>query len=280
MDDTVVSAPVSDDAGTDSSSSADARPVTLTQLSSTEWAVSNGLVSFSVNPTSFDITKLHTSINGVTTNWMDASSPSPFGHAVQFYNLYSYDNPSGVRGTSVAGYRLQDGYLDIWVDKPNIAGIDPLGVENHWVIRDGDPTIHFYQILRHTAADAATTFGAATVNFFPSANAISRVDGSSYLYMKNTGPNNMTAMPETFPADSFTQSLLAGEPGRQVQAETVDYTSTRLGALVCRVNSSRNTITRPTPNLMSRMALSARRTRSGGWCRVRKHSTAVRPSSI
>jgi len=221
-----------------------AQAVTLTQVSSTEWDANNGIISLSMNPQTFNITALKVTLNGTTTDWMDASYPSPFGHAIMFYDLYSYNNPSGIRGTTTSGYHLAGGYLDMWVDKPHIPGTDPLDVENHWVIRDGDPSIHFYQVLRHTAADAATDFGAATVNFYPSANAISRTDGSSLLYMKNTGPNNMTVINETFPSTSFTASLLASNPGRQVQAETVDYTSTALGTHVSSPGLNREFITK------------------------------------
>lgn len=205
------------------------RAVTFTQVSATEWTASNGLIAVSMNPTNGNISKLSTTLNGVTTNWMDPASPSPFGHAIMFYDLYSYANPSGTRGPLLNGFHQSSSYVDMWVTKTHISGTDPLEVENHWIIHDGDPGIHFYQVLRHAADDAATNFGAATVNFFPSGNAITRSDGSVLLYMKNTGPNILTTVLESGPNSSYTQSLVAANPGRQVQAETVDYTATGLG---------------------------------------------------
>jgi len=221
-----------------------AEAVTLTENSTTEWVASNGIVTFSVDPQTFNIFKLSVTLNGTTTNWMDGNYTCPFGHAIELYSIYSYDNPSGIRGNTTASYHLSGSYLDIWVDKPNIPGTDPLDVENHWVIRDGDPGIHFYQVLRHTAADAATNFGAATVNFFPSGNAIVRSDGSTMLYQKNTGPNNMVAIEDTFPSTTFTSNLVAADPGRQVQAETVDYTNTTLGTYVSSPGLEREFITK------------------------------------
>jgi hypothetical protein len=217
--------------------------VTLTQTSSTEWKASNGIISYSINPTNGTIFKLSTLINGVTTDWMNQSYPSPFGHAIELYNICGYSNNSG-GGTNTANYHLNGGYLDLWITKAHAAGSDPLEIENHWVIRDTDPGIHFYQILRHVASDGATSFGAATTNFFPSANAISRADGSALLYQKDIGAQSMGVFNETSPSTSFTQSLLSSNAGRQVQAETVDYTATTLGTHLSSPGLAREFITK------------------------------------
>jgi hypothetical protein len=205
-------------------------------------------VAFTMDPQNSYITALTVSLNGTSTNWLNASlGLSPMGHAVMLYPLYSYDNPSSVTGTNVGSYSMSPDhdYIDIWVNKPNIPGSDPLAVENHWVLRVADQGMHFYQVLRHTASDAATNFGAATVNFFPSSNAVLQADGSTFLYERNTGPNNMVPIYATFPSDASTASLLAAAPGRQVQAETVDYTDVGgLGTYVSLPGLAREFITK------------------------------------
>jgi hypothetical protein len=221
-----------------------AHAVSLTQVSSTEWAATNGIVSYSINPTNGTIFKLSTTIAGHTTNWMDANYPCPFGHAIMLYNISGGYTNHTANGPITPNYHLAGSYLDVWLTKAHIVGTDPLEIENHWVIRDNDPGIHFYQILRHVSTDGATSFGAATTNFFPSGNALSRSDGSTVVYQKDTGPNNLMVVTETFPSPTYTSNLVASNPGRQVQAETVDYTATTLGTHLTTPGLNREFITK------------------------------------
>jgi hypothetical protein len=218
--------------------------ITFTELNSTTWNCSNGIVTFTLNPTNFNVTALSTTIAGATTNWLDSAYPSPFGHAIGLYNLYSYANTSGTTGPIVPGFHQTGTYLDVWSEKQNIAGKDPLDVENHWIIFVNDPAMHFYQVVRHTAADAATNLGAATTNFFPSSNAITQSNGTALLYQKNTGPNNLGVIEDTFPTPAYTTSLVTSDPGRQVQAETVDYSATGLGTHLTSPGLSRQFISK------------------------------------
>ncbi|MDR3745766.1 MAG: choice-of-anchor D domain-containing protein [Acidobacteriaceae bacterium] len=222
--------------------------LSLTKVSSTEWDIANGPLAFQFNPTNFSIANLKVTLNGVTTNFLDATagSPvgySPFGHTIGLYNLYS-ETGATATGATTANYVQTANYIDVWTLKSNIVGTDPLAVENHWIIRLGDPGLHFYQVLRHTAADGVTSFGAATTNFFPSLNSIAQADGSTLYYAYNIGPNNPGVTNEGFPPYAFTQSILATGPGRQVQAETVDYTATILGTHLTSPGLDREFITK------------------------------------
>ena len=217
--------------------------VTITEKSSTEWDVSTDTLSFALNPTNSNISNLYVTLNGVKTNWLDTSlGDSPFGHAVGFYPLNGYSNATGT-GPTTAGYHL-NGYLDMWVTKADLPGTDPLEIENHFVVRDGDPGIHFYQILRHFSGDGATGFGNAAVNFFCSSNAITQANGTTLLYQKDTSPVGMGVVEETFPTTAYTQGLVASNPGRQVQAETVDYTKSTLGTYLSEAGLAREFITK------------------------------------
>ena len=216
--------------------------VTLTEVSSTEWVASNGIVTFDFNPTTGGLSNLSTIINGTTTNWLEPGM-SPFGHAVAFYPLNGYSNRTA-QGATTSNYHL-NGYLDIWSTKADIPGSDPLEIENHWVLEANDPGVHFYQILRHFAGDGATAFGNAAVNFFCSDNAITQSDGTTLLYQDNTSAAGPGVVEQTFPTTSATASLLASDPGRQVQAETVDYTNTGgLGTYVSLPGLAREFITK------------------------------------
>jgi hypothetical protein len=129
--------------------------VTLTEVSSTEWDASNGILSFKYDPTTGNVTSLSVTINGTTTPWLDTTNESPFGHSVGFYPLYSYNNGSSY-GAFTSSYHL-NGYLDIWNTKADIPGTDPLEIENHYVIRANDAGIHYYQVLRHFSGDGAAS---------------------------------------------------------------------------------------------------------------------------
>jgi hypothetical protein len=222
--------------------------LSLTKVNSTEWDITNGILSFNFNPTSFGMTNLQVTLNGVTTAWLDPSfGVSPFGHAIGFYNLASYANPLNGRGPVTANYAQTANYIDVWITKANLTGAtpDPLEIEYHWIVRIGDPGVHYYQVLRHRAVDPATNFGAATTNFFASSNAIARADGTTLYYARDIGPNNLGITTEPFPNPSFTATLLAAGPGRQVQAETVDYTDTGgLGTFVSGTGLAREFITK------------------------------------
>jgi len=220
-----------------------AHAVTITEKSSTEWDITTDTLSFALNPTNSNISNLEVTLNGVKTNWLDTSyGDSPFGHAVGFYPLNGYSGATKT-GATTAGYHL-NGYLDMWITKADIPGSDPLEVENHFVVRDGDPGIHFYQVLRHFSGDGATGFGNAAINFFCSSNAITQSDGTTLLYQVNTGPNNIGVEEQTFPTTAYTTGLLASNPGRQVQAETVDYTKSALGNYLSEAGLGREFITK------------------------------------
>jgi hypothetical protein len=216
--------------------------VSLTVVSSTQWTASNGLLSFDFDPTSGGFSNLSVTLNGTTTSWL-VPGTSPFGHAVMLYPLNGYSNATAT-GATTSSYHLVSGYLDIWSTKADIPGSDPLEIENHWVIRPNDTGIHFYQILRHFAGDGATGFGAATVNFFCSGNAITQSDGTTLLYQVNTSAAGPGVVQETFPTTAYTSSLVTADTGRQVQAETVDYTSSTLGTHLSAPGLAREFITK------------------------------------
>jgi hypothetical protein len=215
--------------------------VTLTEVSSTQWTASNGILTFDFNPTNGGLSNLSVTINGTTTNWLEPGE-SPFGHAVAFYPLNGYSNVTQ-SGPTTSAYHL-NGYLDIWSTKADLPGKDPLEIENHWVIRANDPGIHFYQILRHFSGDGATAFGNAAVNFFCSGNAITQSDGTTLLYQNNTSAAGPGVVEETFPTTAYTANLTATDPGRQVEAETVDYTASTLGTYLTAPGLAREFITK------------------------------------
>jgi hypothetical protein len=218
--------------------------LTLTKVSSTEWDASNGIVSFQFNPTNFSVSNLKVIINGVTTNFLDPTTgASPFGHAIGLYNLGGASNVTAA-GPSSANYYNNGTYLDMWSTFADAPGTDPLEVENHWVIRVGDLGMHFYQVLRHRAYDGATLFGAATTNFFASSNAVTQADGTTVYYAYNLGRNNPGPTVETFPPVATSSALVTSQPGRQVQAETQDFTATTLGDYVSMPGLKREFITK------------------------------------
>jgi hypothetical protein len=216
--------------------------VTLTEVSSTEWDASNGILSFKYDPTTGNVTSLSVTINGTTTPWLDTTNESPFGHSVGFYPLYSYNNGSSY-GAFTSSYHL-NGYLDIWNTKADIPGTDPLEIENHYVIRANDAGIHYYQVLRHFSGDGAASYGNGSVNFFCSGNAIEQSNGTTLLYQVNTGPNNIGSITYTFPTDAYVNNLVATDPGRQIQAETIDYTNNALGTYLSAPGLNREFITK------------------------------------
>lgn len=221
-----------------------AQGVIFTQTSGTAWTASNGLISATMDPTKGSISGLTTTINGASTNWLDPANGSPYGHAIGFYDLLVYANNGFPATKSVPSFSSTGAYVDMWVDKPTTPGGDPLDIENHWVIRAGDQGIHYYQVIRHGATDGATNLGAATVNFFPSANATTRADGTTLFYSKNTGPNDFGVHYDSFPTPQYTSTLTAANPGRQVQKETVDYTATTLGDHLTQPGLTREFITK------------------------------------
>ena len=221
--------------------------ITFTQNSSTQWTAGNGIVTLTVNPTTGGITSLYTLLNGVSTNWLDPNYPCTVGvpdsHAVALYNLHAYSNATAT-GPITCNYHTSAGYVDIWATKADIPGSDPLEIEDHWVLKDNDPGVHWYQVLRHRSGDGATSYGAATTNFFPSGNALSRSDGTALLYRKNIGPNDLITVTDTFPSTTYTANLESLNPGRKVQAECMDYSATGLGTYLSTPGLTRQFVTK------------------------------------
>jgi hypothetical protein len=183
--------------------------VSLTQNSSTSWTLTNGALTAIFNPSSDKLTSIQ--LAGSSTNLISSLDSefagTPFKSGAQTFGSQIGPNAS---------------YVDVWTTTASSA-TNPITYSFHYLLFAGDPTVHVYEVLNHTATDPATSVGQGQFLFrsnpalFPN------------LYQVNTGPNNLSSQTFTNVASTASNfSSVTSQQGRTVQNVTYDLTGSGL----------------------------------------------------
>jgi hypothetical protein len=182
--------------------------ITIDTSNSTDWKISNGVLTVDWLPGSGRIFSIHWAAfpnqelidqtnrdrNGPKGFYMDNVGPGSSTPSNQFFL-----DPRGQ-------------YIDWWVQFPSSSS-SPFTWSQHYILFNGDPGIHIYFVLDHAASDIAGSIGQIQWVF--------RGDLAQFTdtYSVNTGLGNLGANAVPLPSPNV---LGTTDPGRQVQDATVD----------------------------------------------------------
>ena len=187
--------------------------VSLNQISSTNWTISNGLVTAIFSPSGEKITSVQLgSGTNLLTSLDQEFAGTPFGGGTQSFN--SQVGPGG-------------SYVDVWTNVASAGTaqtsgcsyINPITYAFHYLIYANDPTIYCYEVLNHSATDPATSVGQGQFLF--------RSNPSLFpnLYQINSGPNQQYPVTTlNIPSTNANWGTVSVQAGRTVQNAAVDLT--------------------------------------------------------
>jgi hypothetical protein len=184
--------------------------ISINEVSSTDWTISNGDLSVVFNPSGSNITSLE--FAGTTTNLLDPSDS-------QLYPEFA-GTPFG-SGTMTASYQQTANYIDFWTTTQSNGTTNPITYSFHYVMFNDDPDVVVYEVLNHASTDPATSVGQGQF--------LARVNPTyfSNTYQYNVGPNNPG--PQTSTQNNRTTfDTVTAEAGRTVQNVTYDLTGSGL----------------------------------------------------
>jgi hypothetical protein len=185
--------------------------VMLNKISDTNWSINNGPLQVTFNPNSGFGKLTSISLNG---------SPNLISSLDQEIAGTPFVSNSAQTLNSVMG--PNNSWVDVWTDVPSGGtNNNPIDFQFHYVLFAGDPTVHTYEYLSHSATDPATSVGQGQF-LFRTASSTSRFPN---FYQQNTGPNNMTGITTlNVPSTNANFSTVSGQAGRTVQDATTDLT--------------------------------------------------------
>ena len=182
--------------------------ITIDTSNSTDWKISNGVLTvdwlpgdgriFSIHWTALPnqelIDQTNRDHNGPKGFYMDNVGPGSSTPSNHFYL-----DPRGQ-------------YIDWWIQFQSSSS-NPFTWSQHYILFGGDPSIHIYFVLDHGPSDIAGSIGQIQWVF--------RGDLAQFAntYSVNTGLGNLGATAVPLPAPNV---LGTTDPGRQVQDATVD----------------------------------------------------------
>ena len=190
--------------------------LSLTETSSTDWHITNGILTMDFNPAAGELWSM--SLNAFPNdNLIDTTQTGGDGHPKGLYmDNDGTDMAQGIgnaTGTATAGFHLDSGhYLDWWITWP-ANSTDPMTVTLHYILFPNDPTVWTYYVANHTSGAAEGTFGQLQYLF--------RGSWTYFLntYSFNTGLNNAGGWSLALPSET---NLASTDPGRAVQNAAED----------------------------------------------------------
>lgn len=190
--------------------------VSIDQVSSTDWQISNSVVTLNYNPTTGSIYNLNVLLNGKSYNEVNSSSTVPnINHGSPTSNIYSLDIEDG--GTISSGYTLAGNYIDFYTTIQPSSTV-PFTEQDHYVLEAGQSGIQEYSQVTNTPQAAATTFPNGSGFVMKSSD----LNLTGY-FMANTSFSSQGTFQYNVPPMSA-QAAAAAVASRNVQNETIDYT--------------------------------------------------------
>jgi len=190
--------------------------LSLTQTSSTDWHITNGILTMDFNPAAGELWSM--SLNAApNNNLVDTTQTGGDRHPKGLYmDNDGTDMTQGIgnaTGTPTAGFHLNNGhYLDWWISWPANA-TDPMTVTLHYILFPNDPTVWTYYVANHASGAVQGTFGQLQYLFRGSWTFFNNT------YSFNSGLNNPGGWPLTLPSQA---NLASTDPGRAVQNAAED----------------------------------------------------------
>jgi len=192
--------------------------ISFDQVSSTDWQISNGIITLNYNPVAGDIYNLNVILNGTSYNEVNSSFDMPnIDHGSPTPEIYNLADENG--GGITSGYSIGSNYIDFWDSNAPSTTADMATVQDHYVLVNGESGLQMYSVVDHTTADggAGSLFGQGFVIKTSDTNL-------QNFYMANTSFNSQGTFEYNLPTMT-NQAAAAAVASRNVQAETIDYTS-------------------------------------------------------
>jgi hypothetical protein len=178
----------------------------ITQVSSTDWHITNGSVTIDWDATGGNISSIELGSSG---NLMDTTQTNGDGVPKGLY----MDNTGQGTGTVTTGYHLDSGhYLDWWMETAS-GPSNAFTYTQHFIVYPNDPGVHTYIVFSHSATDIAGSLGQVQNLIRLSLTEFT----NTYSYNSGLGNLGATLIPQPSPTVTGTT-----DPGRQVQNAAVD----------------------------------------------------------
>ena len=176
--------------------------LTVTEVNSTDWKMTNGTLTMDFNPAGGEIWSMY--LNAAPSDdLVDLTQTGGDGHPKGLY----MDNDGtcqsqgiGSSSTPTAGYHLDSGhYLDWWISWPTSSSCT-MTLTLHYVLFPNDPTVWTYYVASHASGAAEGTFGQLQYLF--------RVSWVYFYdtYQFNEGLNNLGGWALTLPSETDRKS--------------------------------------------------------------------------
>src|SRR5208283_1236208 len=120
--------------------------ITISQVSNSDWNISNGDLNIVFNPSSDNITSLGIGASGNVlqpgkSEIYQETDGTPFGAGPQTY-----------------GFQQTGNYIDFWTSTASTGTtVNPITYSYHYVMFNDDPDIICYEVLNHSATDPTAT---------------------------------------------------------------------------------------------------------------------------
>ncbi|MGA2350943.1 MAG: polysaccharide lyase family protein [Terracidiphilus sp.] len=191
--------------------------LTLTETNSTDWKISNGLITMDWDPTAGDVWSMYLASNP-SNNLVDTTQTyGSNGHPKGLYmDNDGTDMSSGIGNSGVtptASFHLDSGhYLDWWISWA-ATSTEPFTVTEHFILQPNDPTLYSYYVVTHSSSAVTGNFGQVQYVY--------RISQTYFTntYSYNSGLNNLGGTALTLPAEADINST---DAGRAVQNAAVD----------------------------------------------------------
>src|SRR5690349_15075858 len=116
-------------------------PFTIDPTNSTDWKISNGVLSVDWNSRSGHVFSMH--LAGYSDDLIDVTNTSG-GQPKGFY----MDNTGLGAGVVTSGYDIADNYIDWWFTTASSA-TNAFTYSQHFILAANDPGIHTYFVINH-----------------------------------------------------------------------------------------------------------------------------------
>ena len=170
--------------------------ISIVENSSTNWTISNGPLKVTFDPAKSNITDFQ--VNG-GPNILDPNDS-------QLYPEFA-GTPFG-SGTMTATYQATTNYIDFSTTTQSTGtSTNPVTYSFHYILFAGDPAIHMYEVVNHSATDPATSVGQGQF--------LMRLNTSDFstLYQSNVSLNNPGATVTQVPTTAAQLAEVGGPNG-------------------------------------------------------------------
>jgi autotransporter-associated beta strand protein len=147
--------------------------ISIDQISSSDWAISNGDLNITFNPGGDNITSLAIGSSG---SLLDPNKAEIYSET---------DGTPFGKGTQTSGYQETSNYIDFWTSTASTGTTtNPITYSFHYVLFNNDPDVICYEVVNHSATDPATSI---TQGQF-----LARVNQTAFFnsVQSNVSPNN------------------------------------------------------------------------------------------